>query len=105
MFLVPACRTASPHETKYGMTAAERDAEIAAEPAAVRATIRAGRVEEGMSRRQVVLALGLPDDRGQGPLTLEQWLYERPDGRDLYLYFDGDRLDRWLANEKAARRS
>lgn len=76
--------------------------QLAAMPEAVRNAIRAGRVIPGMTRAQVMLALGRPRMDTTPELGAPEWLYHVADSEEAFLVFDDSgRLERVDASRKA----
>jgi hypothetical protein len=63
-------------------------------PPEVQQAIKEKRVNEGMNREQVVMALGRPDHKSRETkdgLELEDWVYGTPPGRITFVTFNGDK--------------
>ena len=61
---------------------------IAAYPEKVRDAIRAGRVIVGMTKDQVLYALGRPRVDFVPSLSMNEWKYEVPEQEEMFLVFD-----------------
>ena len=88
---------AAKHQWKYGMSAEEREAAVARQPAPVRTDLREGTIRLGFTPEQVLLARGKPSrkNRSVGSWGVhEQWVYEYY-GATHYLHFEGDKLTSW----------
>jgi len=66
--------------------------ELARLPRPTRQAIEAGRVEPGMTRRQVVMALGYPPAHRTPSLASPEWLYWQNRWEIFSVRFDGDRV-------------
>lgn len=78
--------------------------QLAAMPEAVRNAIRAGRVIPGMTRAQILLALGRPRLDLTPDLEAQEWLYQIADSEEAFLVFDeGGRLKEVDASRKGRR--
>ncbi len=77
--------------------------EIAAMEAGVRDAIRSGRVKPGMTREQVVLALGRPRAERTPLLSSSDWLYHQSNGEETYVVFGGDGLVKEVDGSRKAR--
>jgi len=64
-------------------------------PPAVQKAIKEKRVMEGMSREQVVMAVGRPEHKSRETkdgLETEDWVYGRPPGKITFVTFNGDKV-------------
>jgi hypothetical protein len=65
-------------------------------PAKVQKAIAAGTVEPGMTRDQVLMAIGYPPAHETPSLASPQWTYWRNNRDRFNVYFDGDKVARVL---------
>lgn len=77
---------------------------MAGYPQEVRNAIRAGRVLIGMSREQVLLAMGRPRVDLVPSLDVAEWFYEVPDSGEMYLIFDQAGLLKEIDAARKARK-
>lgn len=76
---------------------------IASYPEMVRNAIHAGRVFPGMTREQVLIALGRPRIDFTPKLEVSEWKYEVPEQGDLYLMFDDSGILKTIDGSRVAR--
>jgi hypothetical protein len=69
-------------------------ARLARVPAAKRALIESGQVEEGMTREEVLMALGYPPAHRTPSLNQPDWHYWANRWRQFVVLFEGDKVSR-----------
>lgn len=85
------------------VVAADPRPAIAAMEPSVRDAVRAARVMPGMSREQVLIAVGRPRAETTRKLESNDWLYHLPGGEEAFLVFDDKGLVKELDASRKAR--